>query len=229
MFFDRYSAGVALAQKLKRFRNQNVVIYALPKGGVVVGYEVAKALNLPLDVVLVQKIGHPVSTDYAICAITENGEKVIDEPGMCGLDDDWVNNQVAIRQNEIQSQRELYKRVVSPISAENKIAILIDDGMSTGISMRAAIQTIEDQWPDQIIIATPVAPRYLMHELRSLVDGIFVVNEEFNFLGTVSSYYADYGTISDYEILTLLGDLEKRKMGNVRLKQKQQPSTLLYV
>src|SRR3990167_6375570 len=91
MFFDRRAAGARLAQKLNQYRGENAVLFALPKGGVPVGFEVAKALRLPLDILIVQKICHPMSQDYGICAIAETGETVCYESGLCGLDGSWLN------------------------------------------------------------------------------------------------------------------------------------------
>jgi putative phosphoribosyl transferase len=204
MFFDRHAAGIKLAQELREFKNREVVLYALPKGGVPVAYEVAKALQLPMDIIIVQKICHPISRDYGICAIAETGETVCYETGLCGLDGSWLNYEMYMKQEEAKRQRALYKLNQPSQSAENKIAVLIDDGISTGITMKAAIQALQDQWPEKIIIATPVAPHETVRELSALVDTVVVLNDDREYRGDTSSYYVDFKDISDQEIVSLL-------------------------
>jgi predicted phosphoribosyltransferase len=210
MFFDRHAAGTRLAKELVQYKRDDVVLYALPKGGVPVGYEVAKALDLPLDIVIVQKICHPVSQDYGICAIAETGETVCYDSGLCGLEPSWLNYEMYLKQIETKRQREIYKNNRPSLSAENKIAILVDDGVSTGISMKAAIQSILEQWPEKIVVATPVAPHDVILELSALVDKVIVVNNDQNYRGTTSAYYMDFPEISDQEIIMLLAESGQR-------------------
>jgi len=212
MFFDRHSAGISLAQKLREFKNKNVVVYALPKGGVPVGYEVAKSLNAPLDIVIVQKIGHPVSPDFGICAVSENGELVKDDCGLCGLEDSWLNYEVYQKLIEAKRRRQLYKNNQASISPEGKIAILVDDGIATGISYKAAINVIAESWPAEIVLATPVAPHYVIEDLKGMVDRMVVEQNERNFKGTIQSYYLDYGEVPDIEIKKLLADANHRQI-----------------
>lgn len=206
MFFDRHAAGVKLAQQLREYKNQNVVLYALPKGGVPVAYEVAKALQLPLDIIIVQKICHPISREYGICAIAETGETVCYETGLCGLDGSWLNYEMYMKQQEAKRQRALYKFNQPSKSAENKIAVIIDDGIATGISMKAAIQAIEGEWPEKIIVASPVAPHETTRELSALVDQVVILNDDREYRGDTSSYYVDYNEVSDAEVITLLDE-----------------------
>jgi putative phosphoribosyl transferase len=210
MFFDRHAAGTRLAKELVQYKRDGVVLYALPKGGVLVGYEVAKALELPLDIVIVQKICHPVSQDYGICAIAETGETVCYDSGLCGLETSWLNYEMYLKQTETKRQREIYKNNRPSVSAENKIAILVDDGVSTGISMKAAIQSILEQWPERIIVATPVAPHDVILELSALVDKVVVVNDDQNYRGTTAAYYMDFPEITDKEVVALLAESSRR-------------------
>jgi putative phosphoribosyl transferase len=204
MFFDRHAAGIKLAQQLSEYKNQDVVLYALPKGGVPVAYEVAKALHLPLDIVIVQKICHPISREYGICAIAETGETVCYESGLCGLDGSWLNFQMYMKQQEAKRQRALYKLNQPSKSAENKIAIIIDDGISTGISIKAAIQAILSEWPEKIIVAAPVAPHETVRELADLVDQVVVLNDDREYRGDTSSYYVDFMPVTDAEVIAQL-------------------------
>ena len=211
MFFDRHSAGISLAQKLKEYKNRNVVVYALTKGGVPVGYEVARFLGVPLDMVIVQKIGHPVSPEYGICAVAEGGELVKDDCGLCGLDESWVNYEIALKKEEIKRQRYMYKRNVPSISAEEKIAILVDDGLSTGITMKAAVHAISSDWPAEIVVAVPVGPHDVIEDLRSMVDRVVVENEDRTFQGALRGYYFDYTSVTDQDVVALLKQAEQRQ------------------
>jgi putative phosphoribosyl transferase len=217
MFFDRHAAGAQLAQKLQKFTNQNAIVYALPRGGVPVGYQVARKLNLPLDVVLVQKIGHPMKPDYGICSVTEKGDRVCDECGLCGLDEHWLNYEIYLQQVEAARRRQLYTGGHPSISAEDKLAILVDDGMATGISMKAAIKSIQAEWPEKIIVATPVAPHEVVLELHELVDDVIVVYHDRQFRGTVAAYYNDFTPVTDHEVaafLALAREQQLQPVGN---------------
>ncbi len=204
MFFDRHMAGELLAKKLARFKHQDAVLYALPKGGVPVGYSVSEALGLPLDFLSVQKIGHPTNSEFGICAVSEMGNIICDECGMYGLDKQWLLDEIRQRETESQRRRTLYKRGEPSVSAENKIAIIIDDGIATGVTMKAAVQAIQDQWPEKIIIATPVMPHELMTEFRAISDAVITVISDREYLGTVDAYYADFAEVSDHEVVSLL-------------------------
>jgi predicted phosphoribosyltransferase len=226
MFFDRHAAGARLAKELGEYRGTDAVVYALPKGGVPVGYEVAKALGLPLDIVIVQKICHPVSQDYGICAIAETGETVCYDSGLCGLDSSWLNYEMYLKQQEAKRQREVYRRNLPSLSAENKIAIIIDDGIATGITMKAAIQSILNQWPDKLIIAAPVAAHDVARELTTLADQVVTVNSDREYRGTTGAYYMDYPKISDHEIISLLSEetqRSKQRIYNIRAAHERIP------
>lgn len=204
MFFDRHEAGKSLAMKLRQYKNRNVVLYALPKGGVPVAYEVAKALDLPLDIVIANKINHPVSDEYGICAVNEYGWQVKDECGLCGLDTEWFEYKVQQELLEAGRQRLVYKHGQESLSAENKIAIIVDDGIATGLTVKAAVQTIADQWPEEIIIATPVAPRNVVSDLKTVADTVIVDLADPQYRGKVSFYYHDFKEVSDNEVVRLL-------------------------
>jgi len=221
MFFDRYAAGTVLAQKLRQYKNRDVVLYALPNGGVPVGYEVSRALNLPLDIVIVQKIGHPFSRESSICAVSEDGQSVNDKFGLCGLDESWLNYEISEKIAEAQRLRGIYMRGEPAVSAENKIAIIIDDGITTDISLRAAIQTIQDQWPEQIVIATPTVPREIVRDLRLLVDAVVVGHDETEYLGKLNSYYVDNSEVTDEDVTMLLADANRRFISS--LTQRLEP------
>lgn len=209
MFFDRYAAGAQLAQKLRPYTTKNTIVYALPKGGVPIGFEVARELNLPLDLVIVQKISHPISHHYGICAVAEGGEQVRDECGLYGLSEEWLRYEIKQKLNEADRRRELYKGGLPSVSAEDKVAIVVDDGIETGITMRAAVMSIQNQWPEKIIIASPVAAHDVVCELRSVADNVIVGLDDHQFKGKTSSYYVDYNPVTDMDVVALLADANR--------------------
>src|SRR5688500_16713167 len=126
-FKDRFEAGKVLADKLKHFAGKNVVVYALPRGGVVLGAEIAKALNAPLDLVITRKIGHPMSEEYAICAITEDGDLLCNETEAASVGQEYIENQAKKELAEARRRRKAYLGGKAAASAKDKIAIVVDD------------------------------------------------------------------------------------------------------
>lgn len=226
MFFDRYAAGAQLAQKLRPYTTKNTILYALPKGGVPVGYEVARELNLPLDLLIVQKIVHPISQNYGICAVAEGGELVRDECGLCGLSEEWLNYELKAKLIEADRRRDFYKQGAPSVSAEDKVAIIIDDGIETGITMKAAVMSIQNQWPDKIIVASPVAAHDVARELRGVADKVIVSLDDQQFKGKVSSYYVDYHEVTDLDVVALLADANRRFIQSYEQQPHQLKSLL---
>jgi putative phosphoribosyl transferase len=203
-FHDRYDAGRQLAMSLSKFKGADAVVYTLPRGGVLVGYEVAKDLAVPLDVVIVRKIGHPLNDEYAICAITERGERICNEIGLTGVDPTWIANVSHIEQKEAERRRQVYKGDKASVSAKGKIAIIVDDGIATSLTMQAAIVTLKKQKPQKIIVAVPVAPQETLAKLRGQVDEVVVLVAKEPFRGSVGAYYAHFPEVFDTEVQTAL-------------------------
>ena len=137
-FRNREDAGRKLASLLTKYRGRDAVVFALPRGGVVLGVEVAAALDVPLDLVIPRKIGHPVNPEYAIAAITEHGDLACNEVEIAMIDPAWFRSQQVNERREAQRRRDLYMNGRKEHSAANRIAILVDDGIATGLTMRAA-------------------------------------------------------------------------------------------
>lgn len=204
MFFDRYDAGRRLAGRLKKYKHEDVVVYALPPGGLLTGFEVSKALGAPLDIVLTQKVKHPFYPEYAICAVNESGYRVCDDYGLCGVDIGWVEEESKMMVQATQQTRQTYMNGRPATTVSNKVVILVDDGIETGLSMKAAIQAIKSECPEQIIVAVPVAPREIIAELTQLVDDVVVVKEESRFRGRIANYYTQFPEIQTQEALACL-------------------------
>lgn len=207
-FRNRRDAGVRLAKALARYDSEDAVIYALPRGGVALGAEVARQLELPLSLVITRKIGHPQNLEYAVCAVTEEGELVCDEEEVRTIDPDWLTAEVERERMEAARRRVTYGDVRIP--ASGKIAILVDDGVATGLTMRAAIRSLRGEVPDEVVVAIPVAPHSVVERLRREADDVVVLDDTEPYLGAVGAYYEDFPQVTDEEVIEILEEYPRR-------------------
>ena len=149
-FRDRTDAGVRLAEALQQYRGQDVIVYALPRGGVVLGVEVARSLGAPLDLIVVRKIGHPDNPEYAIAAVADDGHLLRNELEAMAIDKAWFDEARRAQQVEASRRRDLYLAGRAPLKADGKIAILVDDGLATGLSMALAIGEVRHRHPSKV-------------------------------------------------------------------------------
>lgn len=204
-FKDRIDAGRKLADALLKYKGiKNVVVYALPRGGVATGKEVAEKLGCPLDVLIIRKIGHPSFQEYAIGATSEKGNAVFNESELQSIDKKWLEEEIERKKAEAKSKRELYYKNRQPIDPEGKIAIIVDDGIATGLTILGAIKEIKMQKPEKIIVAVPVAPKEIVDPIKKEVDEFIAISVPEIYLGAVGSYYDEFNQVSDQEVLTLL-------------------------
>ena len=205
-FKNREEAGRALAEALAPYRGRKAVVFALPRGGVVVGYEVAHSLGVPLDVVVTRKIGHPHNSEYAICATDEKGTLLCDESETRLVDQDWLNKEVERQRKEAERRIKVYRGGKKPFQITNKVAIIIDDGIATGLTMRLAVKAVRKQKPSRIIIAVPVAPSDIVRELKREVDEVIVLEPPEDFMGAVGAHYQEFEQVEDAAVVRLLQD-----------------------
>ncbi len=201
-------AGRELAQKLKIYRDSHAVVYALPRGGVVVGAEVARELGVPLDLVIARKIGHPSHAEYAIAAVTETGQPVVNEFELLQVSEEWFDRELDRQRTEAKRRREKYFGDLPHTKATHRTAIIIDDGIATGLTLKAAIVRIKDENPAKIVVAVPVTPDDTAAELEKLVDEFVCLHREQGFFGAVGSYYRYFDQTADDEVVNLLHELE---------------------
>lgn len=204
MFKDRIEAGKRLAGALEKYKKSNAIVYALPRGGVVVGVEVAKRLGLKLDLIIPRKIGHPQIPEYAIGAVAENGHFVFNKEEVERVDADWLHDQIKKQQKEAKRRRGIYLANKKPILANNKIAIIVDDGIATGLTMEAAIKEIKHQNPKKIVVAVPVAPADVVEKLCAQVDEVAAVIAPDEFSGAVGAYYLNFDQVEDEDVVKLM-------------------------
>ncbi|MGH7246400.1 MAG: phosphoribosyltransferase [Candidatus Levyibacteriota bacterium] len=202
-FFDRKKAGEELGKLLKKKWKKDVVVFALPRGGVVTAAAVASVLHAPLRIVISRKIGHPMEPEYAIAAISEHGHLIHDTNEVHKVSHVWLAQEIIRQQDEICRRQKVYDRDLHD-SLKGKIAIIVDDGVATGLTIRAAIADIQDEHPKKIIVATPVSFSTVVSQLKKEIDDVVVLESPTNFFGGVSMYYQNFPQVSDEEIITLL-------------------------
>jgi len=203
-FTDRHDAGRKLAELLRTYGDSDAVVYALPRGGVPVGFEIAETLGVPLDLVITRKIGHPHNPEYATCAVAEDGTLLCDEEEKALLEPEWLERAISKEQQEASRRRRAYLAGKNHISATDKIAIVVDDGIATGLTARAAVLSIRKEKPAKLVVAVPVAPHEVVEALRNEADEVMVLEDAKEYLGAVGAYYSDFPQITDDEVIELL-------------------------
>ncbi len=205
MFKNREEAAENLAEKLSEYKGKNAVIYALPRGGVVTGYVIAKKLNLPLDLVISRKIAHPFSPEYAIGAVAEDGHFISNPVEVSEVDQDWLKKEIEAQRAEAKRRREKYTQ--ERIDAKNKIAIIVDDGIATGLTIKCAIEEIKHQNPYKIVVAVPVAPAENIPVIKKLVDDVICLLPAL-YLASIGEFYKSFPQIEDEEVIKLMKSLQ---------------------
>jgi predicted phosphoribosyltransferase len=209
MFEDRRSAGRRLAARLRHLRDQRPLVLALPRGGVPVAVEVAAALGAQLDLVLVRKIGVPWQPELALGAIVDGPEPqlVYDArlAAALGVEPAYLQRASAAQLAEIERRRRLYFGSRKPIPVRGRAVILVDDGIATGATARAAIRAVRQAGAARVILATPVAPADTLEALRGEVDEIVCLEQPSPFLA-IGNHYVDFGQLDDAEVVALLGE-----------------------
>ncbi len=204
-FKNRVDGGRKLADLLKRFKGKDVVIYALPRGGVVTAYEIAKEIQAPLDLIITRKIGHPYQPEYAIGAVAENGHSVFNKEEVTEIDENYLTSEAEKQKEEAKRRREIYLAGRKPIPCKGKIAILVDDGIATGLTMKAAIKELQmHYYPSKIVVAVPVAPQETGEELKKMGVEFVAVNAEEGFLGSIGAYYQDFYPVEDENVIRIM-------------------------
>jgi putative phosphoribosyl transferase len=206
VFVDRRDAGRKLAYALDSYRKHDAVVYAVPCGGVIVGAEVARELRAPLDLVITRKIGHPVSSEYAIAAVGEDGVAFTNPEELQSIDREWFNAQVLSQQGEARRRRRVYVQGRQPVDIENKTAIIIDDGLATGLTMSAAIEDVRRRGPRKVVVAVPVAPNETTRRLRLVADEVVVLYSAQDF-GLIASFYWNFEQVNDADVVEALASM----------------------
>ena len=206
-FRDRVEAGELLAQRLAHYRDRDdVVVLALPRGGVPVAHEVARALGVPLDVYVVRKLGVPGHEELAMGAIASGGVRLVNEDvvNALGIPATVIDAVARDEQIELERREQLYRGHRPPIGLTNKAVILVDDGLATGSTMRAAVMAARRQHPARVIVAVPVSAPSTCADLAREADEVVCVRTPDPFVA-VGMWYRDFTPTSDEEVRRLLG------------------------
>jgi predicted phosphoribosyltransferase len=207
-FRDRRHAGRDLAQRLAGFKGRaDVVVLALPRGGVPVAYEVARALGAPLDVFLVRKLGLPGHPELAMGAIASGGTRVINDDVVTHLrvPPDVIDAVAIKEQAELERRERAYRDARPPLDVANRVVILVDDGLATGSSMKAAVAALRAQHPARIVVAVPVGAPQTCAEFTTMADDIVCAQTPRHF-SAVGQWYEDFSQTTDQEVHDLLSE-----------------------
>lgn len=210
LFADRRDAGRRLAAALTDLRGRDVIVLAVPRGGVEVGYEIARALDAPLDVILTHKVGAPGNPEYAIGAVSEIGAVELNEAEirLADLPRAAVEAEIALQRAEIERRKALYRggRPLPPLTG--RTVIVTDDGIATGFTIGAALRAVRSAGPAELILAVPVAPPDALNELASLADRVVCLATPQPFYA-VGLWYRSFDQTSDEEVTELLAAAQR--------------------
>ncbi len=210
-FADRAEAGCVLASKLTAyFRRRDVMVLGLPRGGVPVASAVSGALEVPLDVFVVTKVGTPWEKELAMGAVAEGGVEVFDLSLMkvLGISEQDIQEAAAVARGELEFHKSSYRRARPPLELEGKVVILVDDGIATGCSILAAIAASRRKGAARVVVAVPVAPASGCSAIRMEADEFVSVEEPEMFLA-VSQWYRDFAQVSEEDVQRLLQNTER--------------------
>jgi predicted phosphoribosyltransferase len=207
-FANRKQAGKLLAERLLKYKGDDAVIYALPRGGVILGAEIARQLSAPLELVITRKIGHPLQQEYAIAAISEKGQMVGNQQELSQVDKQWLKQEIEDQKQEAKRRRQIYLNSRPTLNPKSKIAIIVDDGIATGLTMRAAILELKELKPKKIVVAIPITPRSTAETLKKEADEVIALEipSDYNYLGAVGDYYDEFYQITDKQVMDTLND-----------------------
>lgn len=205
VFANRQEAGKKLGSELLKYRGKNPYILAMPRGGVPIGFEVAEVLNAPLDVIVVRKIGLSSNLEYGIGAIAEGGIKILDSAAIEALDidEEEINATLQLEEKELKRRAKTYRDGRPLPDLKNRTVILVDDGMATGITAKAAIEAVRKLNPHKVVLAIPVCALDTIDGLKKMADEVICLATPFEFMA-VGAWYKDFAQISDQEVVDLL-------------------------
>lgn len=208
MFFkDRKDAGEQLGNALQKYKSENTVVIGIPRGGVVVAAEAARSLNAPLDVIIPRKLGAPHNPEVAIGAVTQDGTVIQDEVMVrrLGLSDLQIKQMAEQVSEEIRRRVEKYRNGKTGLDLRDKTVVVVDDGIATGFTVQAALQSVRNNGAAKLVLAVPVAPAETIGLLREIVDSLvcLYIPEVFYAVG---QFYIDFDQTSDEEVIKLLSN-----------------------
>jgi putative phosphoribosyl transferase len=209
-FTDRIEAGKKLALALKDFKGAGIVL-AIPRGGVIVGYVIAKELGLPLDVIIPRKIGAPGNPELAIGAMAEDGTAVLDKQLITYLrvSQDYIEEEINRQKQEIRRRLKLYRQDTAYPEVKGMDVIVVDDGIATGSTMKAALVSLKNRGAASVTVAVPVGPPSTIEELEKIADQVICLHTP-EFFQAIGQFYSDFSQTEDKEVIELLRESKNR-------------------
>lgn len=200
VFQNRTAAGNLLSELLEQYKNSDSVVLAIPRGGVPVGYEIAKKLNLPLDVILSKKIGHPDNKEFAIGSVSLE-TAIVDEAK--GVPQSYITSEIKRLKSILKEKYALFRGHREPIELLGKNVIIVDDGIATGNTVLACIEMVRKHHPKKVIVAVPVLPADLVYWFKQEADELVYLVDASYFRG-VGAFYEDFSQVEDEEVIELM-------------------------
>ena len=199
-FKDRSEAGLLLSDQLQKYKNSNSMVLAVPRGGVPVGYEIAKALSIPFHLILSKKIGHPENKEFAIGAVALETEIIDAHPG---VSETYIQSEISRLRKLLKEKNSYYRGSQVSQDIKGKTIILVDDGIATGNTLLACIAMLRKQMPSKIVVAVPVVPVDLISIFSAHADEFIYLISAHYFLG-VGAYYEQFNQVEDEEVVQFL-------------------------
>jgi putative phosphoribosyl transferase len=205
MFSDRHEAGIKLAFALEKFHGKkDIVVIGIPRGGVVVAWEVARYLHAPLDVVVIKKLGYPGNPEFALGATSPDTYYI--NPEMAeSVPKDYIDEELRTKQREARERVDTLKGSRRPVDLVGKTVIVVDDGVATGASMIITLKVIRKMKPSLIVVATPIAPPDAIQQLRKFADEVVAILQPASFFA-IGQFYADFQQVEDKEVKRLIAE-----------------------
>ena len=197
---DRKEAGLLLSEKLEKYQDTDTLILAVPRGGVPIGYEIAKNLNLPLDIILSKKIGHPLNKEYAIGAVSLDSTIIEEHPDVSNT---YIESEIKNLRALLQENYAIYMGNRKPIDVKGKNVIVVDDGIATGNTLLASINMLRKNNPKKIIVAVPVVPADVVPVFKQKADEFIFLMAPIDF-GGVGRFYENFEQVNDDEVVRML-------------------------
>jgi putative phosphoribosyl transferase len=225
-FLDRHDAGRRLASELEPYAQERPVIVALPRGGVPVAFEVARALDAPLDILAVRKLGAPGNPELGVGAVAEDGTGVLDphSAGMLGMTQDTLDTTIALESRELRRRVERYRDGRPSIPVRGRTVIIVDDGLATGLTDLAAVRALRKRGADHIVVAVPVGSGAAVSMLAEEADRIVCLKVPPRLLG-VGRWYRDFTPVSDEQVMALLAEARAGETAPAPVTAESSPST----
>ncbi len=210
MYRDRVEAGKELAQRLLKYKGEDLVVLAIPRGGVVVAKEVADTLGATMDLIIPRKIGAPSNKELAIGAVVDKDNVILDRDLVARLDvsDDYLKREIETQVDEISRRRLMYMGSSKESDLKDKVAILVDDGLATGSTAKAAIKLVRSRSPKKLVVAIPVGPKNTVQSLEGQADEVICLDSPAGFYA-VGQVYEDFEQVTDDEVVVILRSLKR--------------------